>query len=69
MPWIGLSPGPCFACARAHLGRMKTRRVLFILVLPLFLALSFVGLPPPIAFWNDLRQPVQTQTQLLKQKT
>lgn len=48
---------------------MKIRRILFFLIVPVFLALSFIGLPPPIVYWNDLRQPVQTQTQMLKQKT
>ena len=45
------------------------RRIVFFLILPVFVALAFVGLPPPIQYWNGLRQPVQTQTLVLKEKT
>lgn len=48
---------------------MKTRRILFFLIVPVFIAFSFVGLPPPVMFWNDLRQPVQSQTHVLKGQT
>jgi hypothetical protein len=41
---------------------MKTKRILLLCMLPVFIALAFVGLPPPVAQRADRSQQQQGQT-------
>jgi hypothetical protein len=45
---------------------MKAKRILFLCFLPIFVAMAFVGLPPPVTKRADPGQ--QEQGQLLEKK-